>query len=153
MESANFQAANIENASSQGNSEFVHQQTMRTLSKEEQANFISHKQQQCTHCGNQPRTPKCPAFRKTCSQCRTLHHFGRVCMKRTTNPGHPKGKQAEISKVRYVCYSVQMRMKVIRHFNSTLPREVRYHGYHRRHPRQSLHLFWCHSEHHRLRNI
>ena len=33
------------------------------------------------------------------------------------------------------------------------PREVRYHGYHRGHPRQSLHWFWCYSEHHRLRNI
>ena len=26
-------------------------------------------------------------------------------MKRITNPGHPKGKQAGISKARYVCYS------------------------------------------------
>ena len=36
---------------------------------------------------------------------RTLPHFGRVCMKRTTNPGHPKGKQAGILKARYACYS------------------------------------------------
>ena len=126
MESANFQAANIENASSQENSEFAHQLTTPTFSEEDQANFTSDKRQQCTHCSNQPdhrpRTPQRPAFRKTCSQCGILHHFGRVCMKRTTNPGHPKGKQAEISKVRYVCYSVQMRMKVIRHFNSTLPK-------------------------------
>ena len=109
MESANFQAANIENASPQENSEFAHQLTTPTLSEEEQANFTSDQRQQCTHCGNQPdhqpRTPKCPAFHKTCFQCGTLHHFGCVCMKRTTNPGHPKGKQAGIPKVRYVRYS------------------------------------------------
>ena len=109
MESANFQAANIENASSQENSEFAHQLTTPILSEEEQVNFTSDNRQQCTHCGNQPdhqpRTPKCPAFRKTCSQCGTLHHFGRVCMKRTTNPGYPKGKQAGTPKARYVCYS------------------------------------------------
>ena len=109
MESANFQAANIENASSQENSEFAHQLTTPTFSEEDQANFTSDKRQQCTHCSNQPdhrpRTPQRPAFRKTCSQCGILHHFGRVCMKRTTNPAHPKGNQAEIPKARYVCYS------------------------------------------------
>ena len=90
MESANFQAANIESASSQ----FAHQLTTTTISEEEQANFTLDKRQQCTHCGDQldhqPRTPRCPAFRKTCSECRILHHFGRVCMKRTPNPEAPK---------------------------------------------------------------
>ena len=46
-----------------------------------------------------------PCFRKTCSQCGILHHFGRVCMKKTSNPGHLNSKQAEISKARYVCNS------------------------------------------------
>ena len=45
------------------------------------------------------------AFRKTRSQSGTLHHFGRVCMKRTANLGHPKVKQSGILKARYVCYS------------------------------------------------
>ena len=109
MESANFQAANVENASSQEHSEFAHQLTTPTISEKEQANFTSDKRQQCTHCGtqpdHQPRTPRCPAFPKTCSQCGTLHHFGRVCMKKTPNPGRPNGKQAGLPKARYLCYS------------------------------------------------
>lgn len=36
-------------------------------------------------CDHQPQTPRCSALRKTCSQCGILHHFGRVCMKRTSN--------------------------------------------------------------------
>ena len=144
MESANFRAANIENASSQENSEFVHQLTTPTrLSEKEQVNFTSDERKQCTHCGNQPdhqpRTPKCPAFRKTCSQCGTLHHFGRVCMKRTTNPAHPKGKQAEIPKARYLCYSSDEDESHQAFSTQAYPRKVRYHGYHRRHPCQSLH--------------
>jgi len=43
MESANFQVANIENASSQEHSEFAHQLTTPALSKEEQVNFTSDK--------------------------------------------------------------------------------------------------------------
>ena len=39
MESANFQAANIENASSQEHSEFAHRLTTPTISEEEHANF------------------------------------------------------------------------------------------------------------------
>lgn len=72
IESANFQAANIENASSQERSENAHQLTLPTISEEEQVNFTSEKRQQCTHCDNQrdhqPRNLRYPAFRKTCSQ-------------------------------------------------------------------------------------
>ena len=79
VESANFQTANIENASSQERQGNAHQLTMPTISEEEQVNFTSEKRQQCTHYGNQrdhqPKTPRCPAFRKTCSQCGILHHF------------------------------------------------------------------------------
>ena len=57
MESANFQAANIENASSQEHSEFALQLTTPTLSEEQQVNFTSDKRQQCTHCGNQSKPP------------------------------------------------------------------------------------------------
>ena len=49
--SANFQAANIENAASQEHSEFAHQLTTPTISKEDQTNFTSDKRQQCTHYG------------------------------------------------------------------------------------------------------
>ena len=105
----NFQAANIENASSQELSENAHRLTIPTISEEEQVNFTSEKLQQFTHCGNQrnhqPQTPRCHAFRKTCSQCGILHHFGRVCMKKKPNPGHLNSKQAEIPKARYVCNS------------------------------------------------
>ena len=52
MESANFQEANIENASSQERSEKAHQLTMPTISEEEQVNSTSEKRQQCTHCNN-----------------------------------------------------------------------------------------------------
>ena len=72
MESANFQAANIENASSQENSEFAHQLTTPTLSDEEQANFTSDKRQQCTQCGNQPDlglSTSCSNFLKRWLQC------------------------------------------------------------------------------------
>jgi len=66
-----------------------------TLSEEEQVNFTSDKLQQGTLCSNHPKhqpwTPRCPAFRKTCSQCGNLNHFGRKCMRRTI-PGHPNGK-------------------------------------------------------------
>jgi len=66
MESANFQAANIENALSQEHLEFALQLTTPTLSNEEEGNFTSDEQQQCTHCSNQPnhrtQTPRCPAF-------------------------------------------------------------------------------------------
>ena len=130
---ANFQAANIENASSQENSEFAHQLTTLTLSEEEWANFTSDKQQQCTHCGNQPdhqpRTPKYPAFLKTCSQCGTLHHFGRVCMKRTTNPGHVRSGcwvQSNLkpfnNKLRHLISS----NTVLVHFDPSLPTQVRH---------------------------
>jgi len=54
MKSVNFQAANIENVSSQEHSEYAHQLTTPTLSEEEQVNFTSDKRQQCTHCCNQP---------------------------------------------------------------------------------------------------
>lgn len=71
MELANFQAVNIENASSQERSENTHQLTMPTVSEEDQANFPSEKQQRCTHYGNQHDhqrwTPRCPAFLRTCS--------------------------------------------------------------------------------------
>ena len=46
IESANFQAANIENASSQELG--IRSLTTPTLSEEEQANFTSDKRQQCT---------------------------------------------------------------------------------------------------------
>ena len=60
-------------------------------------------------------------------------------MKRATNPGHPKGKQAGIPKARYVCYSSdEDESHQVFQLNPT-QREVRYHGYHRRHPCQSLH--------------
>ncbi|PFX31489.1 Counting factor associated protein D [Stylophora pistillata] len=104
-----LQAANIENTSSQERSHKAHQLTTPTVSEKDQVNFTSEKQQQCTHCGNQrdhqPRTPRCPAFRKTCSQCGILHYFGRMCMKKTKTPGHPNGAQASTPKARYVCNS------------------------------------------------
>ena len=34
------------------------------------------------------------------------HHFGRVCKKRTPNPGRPNGKQAGLPKAWYVCHSL-----------------------------------------------
>ena len=109
MESTNFQATNIENStSSQDHSEHARQLTTPT-EEDEQVNFISDRQWQCTHCGNQadhkPRTPKCPAFNKTCSQCGIQHHFGRVCMKRTLTPGRPHVQQAGNPKVQYACHS------------------------------------------------
>ena len=49
-----------------------------------------------------PRTPKCPAFNRTCSQCGIQHHFGRVCLKHTLSPGRNQGKRLENSKVQCV---------------------------------------------------
>lgn len=79
--------------------------------EEEQVNFtFGDRKRPCTHCGNvadhKPRTPKCPAFNKTCSQCGIQHHFGCVCLKRTpTTSGYSQGKKVENPKVRYVHHS------------------------------------------------
>ena len=81
MESANFQAANIENASSQENSEFAHQLTTPTLSEEEQPNCTSDKRQQCTHCGNQPEhQPRNPPLQRTPS---TTQHMRPLVLEKT----------------------------------------------------------------------
>ena len=105
-ESANFQAANIENTSPQAPLGNAHQFATQT-EDEEQANFtFGDRKRPCTHGGNvanhKPRTPKCPAFDKTCSQCRIQHHFGRVCLKQPLNPGRSQGKWLGNSKVQYV---------------------------------------------------
>ena len=116
-ESANFQAANMENSeniSQQPSVEQAHQFRVHADAAvtedhkdEEQANFtFGDRKRPCTHCGNvadhKPRTPKCPAFNKTCSQCGIQHHFGRVCMKRAPNLGYPQGRKVENPRVRYV---------------------------------------------------
>ena len=106
-ESANFQAANIEKTSPQAPLGNAHQFATQT-EDEEQANFtFGDRKRRCTHCGNvanhKPRTPKCPAVDKTCSQCGIQHHFGRVCLKQPLNPGRPpQGKWLGNSKVQYV---------------------------------------------------
>ena len=74
---------------------------------EEQVNFtFGDRKRPCTHCGNvadhKPRTPKCPAFNKTCSQCGIQHHFGRVGLKRAPTPGRLQGKRSDNFKVQYV---------------------------------------------------
>ena len=106
-ESANFQAANIENTSPRAPLGNAHQFATQT-EDEEQANFtFGDRKRPCRHCRNvanhKPRTPKCPAFDKTCSHCGIQHHFGRVCMKQPLNPGRPpQGKWLGNSKVQYV---------------------------------------------------
>ena len=50
MESANFQAANIEETSPQDHSAHAHQVTTPT-DEDERANFTSDRRRQCTHCG------------------------------------------------------------------------------------------------------
>lgn len=34
----------------------------------------------CKRCGSDHKPKQCPAFGKTCSKCRGLHHFARMCM-------------------------------------------------------------------------
>ena len=96
----------MENTSPQVPSENAHQLTMQT-EDEEQVNFtFGDRKRPCTHCGNvadhKPRTPKCPAFNKTCSQCGIQHHFGRDCLKRPPIPGRLHGKRSDNFKVQYV---------------------------------------------------
>ena len=103
MESANFQAANMENIPHDRSENAQHLTDSSVSEADKQVNFNYDSRRKCTHCGNvadhRPRTPKCPAFHKTCSQFGIQHHFGRVCMKKipTTCPqeqktAHPKVK-------------------------------------------------------------
>ena len=66
-----------------------------------------------------PRTPKCPAFNMTCSQCGIQHHFGYVCLKHgpIATLGHPQGKKFENSKVQCLC---SKRQRIAKFFFSNL---------------------------------
>ena len=94
----------MENTSSHDHSENARHLTDSSVREaEEQVNFISDRRRKCAHCGNvadhKPKTAKCPAFHKTCSQCGIQHHFGRVFMKRTPTSGRPQEQKTEHPKV------------------------------------------------------
>ena len=56
-------------------------------------NFKSKQTSACTHCGASDHTSlerrdKCPAWGKRCSNCQTLHHFQRMCLKPKRSKQH-----------------------------------------------------------------
>ena len=107
MKSADFQAANMENTSSHDRSENARHLTDSSISEaDEQVNFIYDSRRKYTRCGNvaddRPRTPKCPVFHETCSQCGIQHHFSRVCMKKIPTPGRPQEQKTAHPKVKCV---------------------------------------------------
>ena len=56
---------------------------------------IHHKAKECTKCGTRHEPRSCPAFGKTCSNCKKPNHFAKVCrVKKQTN--HFVGKEANI---------------------------------------------------------
>ena len=120
MESANFQATNIENDSSQERSENAHQLTRPTISEED-------KRQQCTHCGNQrdhqPRTPDALLF---------VRHVRSAESYTILDTYVWKEPQIQVTQMangqRYprpgMFVILQMRMNVTRHFISTLTKQT-----------------------------
>ena len=58
---------------------------------------IHNKAKECPKCGTTHETRSCPAFGKTCNNCKKSNHFAKVCrMKKQTN--HFVGKEASIEK-------------------------------------------------------
>ena len=121
-----LQTANIENASSQEHSEFVHQLTTPTFSDEEQANFTSDNRQQFAHCSNQPnhqsRTPDALLFVRHAPRAEPYTILD-LCVQKEPQIQVTQMAQRQGYPRPGMFVTLRMRMKAMRHFNSTLTKQ------------------------------